>query len=85
MFNWRAAVLWLVVVSCLVLVRDQVYTLGDVSHKEVSTLHVHRGPREGHLAYSGCDGVSVCLEYGLGRLDEAFASLIKVRLSKLVE
>ena len=85
MFNRRAAVLWLVVVSRLVLVRDQVHTLADVGHEEVSALNVHRGPREGHLADSGCDCISVRLEYGLGRLDEGLAGLVKVRLSKLVE
>ena len=85
MFDWRSAVLWLVVVGRLVLVRDQVYTLADIGHEEVSTLDVHRGPREGHLADSGCDCVSVSLEYGLGRLNEGLAGLVKVRLSKLVE
>ena len=81
MFDWRAAVLRLVVVSSLVLVRDQVHTLADVGHEEVATLNVHRGPREGHLADGGRDRVSVRLEYGLGRLNEALASLIIVWLS----
>ena len=85
MFDWRAAVVWLVVVSRLVLLWDQVYTLGDIGHEEVAALDVHRGPRESHLGDSGRNRVSVCREYGLGRLNEALASLVKVRLGKLVE
>ena len=81
MFDWRAAVLRLVVVSRLVLVRDQVYTLGDIGHEEVAALDEHRGPWQGHLADSGCDRVSVRLEYGPGRLNEALTGLVKVRLS----
>ena len=81
MFDWRAAVLRLVVVSRLVLVRDQVYTLGDIGHEEVAALDEHRGPREGHLADGGRNRVSVRLEYGPGRLNEALAGLVKVWLS----